>query len=114
MPFAKLWTVAHQASLSMRFSRQEYWSGLPCPPSGDLPDPGIKPAFLMSPALVGGFFITSTTWEALAHSTGQQGEFRDQDGETEPLRLGCGAPFEATPFKLKSAEGGIQSMKICP
>ena len=48
MPFATLWTVAHQASLSMRFSRQEYWSGLPCPPSGDLPDPGIKPR---SPAL---------------------------------------------------------------
>jgi len=38
----------------MRFSRQEYWSGLPCPPPGDLPDPGIKPASLMSPALAGG------------------------------------------------------------
>ena len=41
--FATLWTVAHQAPLSMGFSRQEYWSGLPCPPPGDLPDPGIKP-----------------------------------------------------------------------
>ena len=39
------WTVAHQSPLSMEFSRQEYWSGLPCPPPGDLPDPGIKPAF---------------------------------------------------------------------
>jgi len=43
--FATLWTVAHQASLSMGFSRQEYWSGLPFPSPGDLPDPGIKPAF---------------------------------------------------------------------
>ena len=41
--FATVWTVAHQAPLSMGFSRQEYWSGLPCPPLGDLPDPGIKP-----------------------------------------------------------------------
>ena len=41
--FATLWTVAYQASLSMGFSRQEYWSGLPFPSPGDLPDPGIKP-----------------------------------------------------------------------
>ena len=41
--FATLWTVAHQGPLPMEFSRQEYWSGLPCPPPGDLPDPGIKP-----------------------------------------------------------------------
>ena len=47
---ATSWTVARQAPLSMGFSRQEYWSGLPCPPPGDLPDPGIKPASLMSPA----------------------------------------------------------------
>ena len=40
---ATLWTVANQASLSMGFFRQEYWSGLPCPPLGDLPSPGIKP-----------------------------------------------------------------------
>ena len=46
--FAILWTVAHQAPLSMGFSRQEYWSGLPFPSPGDLPDPGIEP---MSPAL---------------------------------------------------------------
>ena len=46
--FATLWTVAHQAPQSMRFSRQEYWSGVPCPPPGDLPDPGVEPA---SPAL---------------------------------------------------------------
>ena len=49
-------TVAHQAPLSMGFPEQEYWSGLPLPPPGDLPDPGIKP---VSPALAGGFFITA-------------------------------------------------------
>ena len=53
------WTVAYQAPLSMGFSRHEYWSGLSCPPPGDLPDPGIKPASHMSPALVGGFFTTA-------------------------------------------------------
>ena len=47
------WTAALQALLSMGFSRQEHWSGLPCPPPGDLPDPGIKPISLMSPALPG-------------------------------------------------------------
>ena len=46
--------VAHQAALSLRFPKQEYWSGLPFPPAGDLPDPGIEPA---SPVLAGGFFI---------------------------------------------------------
>ena len=62
--FAISWTVAHQAPLPMEFSRQEYWSGLPFPTPGDLPDTGIKPASLELPALVGGFFITSTTWKA--------------------------------------------------
>ena len=52
--FATLWTVAHQAPLSMEISRQEYRSGLPFPPPGDLPNPGIEPASLMSPALAGG------------------------------------------------------------
>ena len=52
------------APLSMGFSRQEYWSGLPCPPPGDLPNPGIKPASPISPALVGLFFTISATWEA--------------------------------------------------
>ena len=53
--FETAWTVAHQAPLSMGFFRQEYWSGLPFPTPGDLPDPGIKPMF---PALAGGFFTT--------------------------------------------------------
>ena len=56
--FVTPWTVAHQAPLSMGFSRQEYWSGLQFPPPGDLPNTGIKPASLMSPALAGRFFTT--------------------------------------------------------
>ena len=51
-----LWAAAHQDPLSMGFSRQEYGSGLPGPSPGDLPDPGIKSASLMSPALAGGYF----------------------------------------------------------
>ena len=62
--FATLWTVVCQAPLSMGFSRQEYCSGLPFSPTGNLPDPGIELLSLMSPALAGGFFTTSTTWEA--------------------------------------------------
>ena len=61
--FVTPWTAACQAPLSMGFSRQEYWSGWPCPPLGDLPNPGIKLTSLTSPALAGGFFTTSTTWE---------------------------------------------------
>ena len=52
-----------QVLSSMRFSRQEYWSGLPCPPPGDLPYPGMEPPSLMSPPLAGGFFTISATWE---------------------------------------------------
>ena len=51
------------------FSRQEYWSGLPWPPPGDLPDPGIESVSLMSPALAGRFFTTSATWEAQMQTT---------------------------------------------
>ena len=62
--FVILWTRAHQAPLSMGFSRQEYWSGLPWSPPVDLPDPGTEFASLMDPAMAGRFFTTSTTWEA--------------------------------------------------
>ena len=54
--FVTLWTVARQAPLSVGFPRQGCWSGLSCPPPGDLPDPGVEPASLASPALAGGFF----------------------------------------------------------
>ena len=64
--FATPWIVAWQAPLSMGLSRQEYWSELPCPPPGDLPNPEIEPvpASLKSPALAGGFVTTTATWEA--------------------------------------------------
>ena len=57
-PFATPWTVTLQAPLSMGFSQQEYWSGLPFPPPGDLPNPGIEPASPVSPTLAGEFFTT--------------------------------------------------------
>ena len=58
------WTAAPPAPLAMGFPRQEYWSGPPCPPPGDLPDPGMEPMPLASPALAGRFFHHCTTWEA--------------------------------------------------
>ena len=70
-----LWTIAHQAPLSLGFSRQEYWSGLPCPPPGDLPNPGINPASLTSPALAGRFFTSGATWNG--------------EGNGNPLQYSC-------------------------
>ena len=58
-------TAALQAPVSVGFSRQEYRSGLLCPPPGDLPHPGMEPGSPMSPALAGRFLTTSTAWEAL-------------------------------------------------
>ena len=66
--FAASWTVTRQAPLFMRFPRQEYYSGLPFPTPGDLPSPGVKPVFLASPALAGGFFTTNATWESPTYS----------------------------------------------
>ena len=59
------WTVAHQAPLSMGFPRQEYWSGLPFPPPGDLPNPGIEP---ISPELADGFYTTEPHQSTYLHS----------------------------------------------
>ena len=56
-------TAAHRVPLSMEFSRQEYWSGLPFPPPGDLPNAGIKPETPRSPESADGFFTTSATGE---------------------------------------------------
>ena len=63
--FATLWTVALPVPLAMGFSRQEYWSGLPCPPPGDLLKPGMEPTSL---TLADRFFTTSATWKALKFS----------------------------------------------
>ena len=73
------WTVVCQDSLSMGFSRQDYWSGLPCPPPGDLPDPRIKPVSLMSPALADRFFSQhhlGSPAMALATNSSSQGKER--------------------------------------
>ena len=64
-PFVTSWTVAHQAPLSMGFSRQEYRSGLPFSPSGDLPDSGIEPMSPVSLALAGRFFTTESSGKSL-------------------------------------------------
>ena len=63
------WTIAHQVPLSMALSTQEYWHGLPFLSPGDLPDPGIEPASLVSPALAGRFLTTSATWQALHYQS---------------------------------------------
>ena len=69
--FVTPWTVARQAPLSMEFSRQEYWSGLPCPPSfRGSSEPRDLTMSLMSPALAAGLFTSSVTWETLAGSHG--------------------------------------------
>ena len=60
--FVTLWTIARQAPPSIELSQQEHWSGLLCPPPGDLPDPELEPASLMSPVLAGIFFTTDATW----------------------------------------------------
>ena len=73
----------------MEFSRQEYWNGFPFPSPGDLPDPGIEPASLVSPALAGGFFTTWATWET-------------QEEPRSGLRLGGGTG------EGKGGEGGKQ------
>ena len=67
---ATLWTISRQAPLSVGCSRQVYLSGLPCPPPGNLPNLGIKPKCLRSPALAGGFFATNAIWEALQEGEG--------------------------------------------
>ena len=68
--FVTLWTVSHQPPLPMEFSREEYWTGLPFPSLGNLPNPGSKPTSLLSPTIVGIFFTTSATWEAQAYIIG--------------------------------------------
>ena len=63
-------TVAHQAPLSMGFSKQEHCSGLPFPPPGDLPDPGNEPTSPESPALAGEFFTTELPWKSVLSRNG--------------------------------------------
>ena len=80
---------AHQAPLSTRLSRQEYWSGLPCPPPGDLSYPGVEPVSLTSPAFSGRFFVTNAIREAL---NGHEFEQTPRDGEGQGS-LTCCSPW---------------------
>ena len=77
----------------MGFSWQEYWNELLCPFPGDLPNPGIKPVSLKSPALVGAFFTTSTTWEAITM-------FRSHPQDSDPTGLGEASPGYPFFFKI--------------
>ena len=100
--FAVLWTVACQAPLSMKFSRQEYWNRLPFPSPGDLHNPGIEPASLLSPALAGGFFTTSATWEA--HICMYIFTFQ-MNPKAGPPRLECNELDLQVPMGLRKADG---------
>ena len=95
---ATLWTVTCQPPLSMGFSRQEFWSGLPCPSPGDLPNPGTELASLKSPALAGRFFTTSTTWEAL-----------NEEGVVGFIYL-----FLAIPHSMRDLSSPDQRLNPCP
>ena len=121
--FVTLWTAAHQAPLSVGLSREEYWSGLPFPPPGNLPDPGIEPASLVSPALQAGYlplihlaapipavahgwpagFLVAAVGssvvacELLAAAHGIQ--FPDQGSNPSALHWECGVPVTAPPGK---------------
>ena len=115
--FATLSTVAHQAPLSMRFSRQEYWNGLPFPPPGDLPDPGIEPT---SPALQADFLPSESPGKPFnARGPGSMPgpgtmrvKLKTKEGLTEPgnsqaplsLRLSCVNKLSANPNRRKCKE----------
>jgi len=105
--FATSWTIACQASLSTGFPREEYWSGLSCPPSGDLPNAGIEPESLASPALAGGFFTTSVTWEAL--KLARAGSF---NRSTKPEAIDM--PTSSVHFSLNAHEPGLTRGQIEP
>ena len=90
--FAILCTVALLSPLSMGFPRHEYWSGQPFPSPGDLPDSGIEPMSLMSPALAGGFFTTSATQEtpkALLRSLNLKNEISQRLRQSENKYKDC-------------------------
>ena len=89
--FLTPWTVAHQAPLSMGFSRQEYWKGLPFPSPGDLPNPGIEPAALMPPASADGFFTTSAPPGKPSYSPSRN-LTQEEQVEDPPTSLWMGKP----------------------
>ena len=102
--FVTLWTVACQAPLSRGFSRQEYWSGLPFPSPGELPNPGSEPASSMSPALACGFF---TTKELSGKPGVPPGDHKQSSPLPDSLRV-CpqGPGLRCTPLTWLSRDAG--------
>ena len=111
-----LWTVACQALLSMGLYRQECWSRLPCPPPGDLPDPGIEPASLSSNLLCQAafffffFFTTNTTWEAsnfiLTCKSMQEGITQLQGNKAHRMRSEITVRVSGTDIRMRDSEAG--------
>ena len=95
--FVTPWTVAYQAPLSMGFSGQDYWSGLPFSFPGDLPNPGIEPTSLAPPTLAGGFLTTRATWED-QHTSSVQSLSRVHLFET-PWTAACQTSLSITNFQ---------------
>ena len=105
--FVTPWTVTHQASLSMRFSRQEYWSGLPFPPPGDLPDPGIAPTSLASLALVVLCLVAQswpTLWDLMDCSPSGSSVHGDSPGKN--TGVGCHALLQGI-FPTQGLKPGL-------
>ena len=114
--FAVPCTVAQQTPLSTGFSRQEYWSGLPRPPPGAPPSPGVEPASLMSPSFTGGFVTPSATWRAslvaqsakIACNAGlipESGRFLEE-GNGEPFQSCClGNPIDRVAWQAIQSTG---------
>ena len=98
--FVTPWTVAQQTPLSMGFSSQEYWSGLPFPSPVDLPDLGIEPMSLVSPTLADEFFTTSTTCEALEENSFPCLYFHVESAHT---------PWHMAPFSIFKASTSTSS-----
>ena len=107
--FATLWPAAHQAPPSMGFSRQEYWSGLTCPPLRDCPHPEIEPASIMSPALAGGFFTTCPTlWdEFMIH-------LANKEDASSPLSTQHQAPWYCSAVVPQSARLSAVTAALTP
>ena len=109
-PFATLWTTACQAPLSMGFSRQEHWSRLPCPPPGGLPDLGIEPVFIASPASpAGGFFTTSTTCEAQQCTQSTNHKLYHQTHKKQAVNSGWSKVGMWKPVKQRTAKSFVRS-----
>ena len=112
------WTVDHQAPLSMGFSRQEHWSGLPCPPPRDLPDPEIEPVSLTSPTLAGGFLTPaplgspSLGSQAVKNLPAMRETWVPSLGQEDALEKGMATHSSILAWRIPWTEepGGLQSM----